>query len=147
MPPPETLRHSITRRLSNFTLSPSPDNALIGVYEAISNSIHAAADSGSPDKIIISVTVIRDNNGEPDGFVIADDGIGLTAANYDSFRDVDSNYKIKRGGKGVGRLMWLKTFDSIKIESRFSEDGKWFQRNFILYSTTTSRSPATPCSR
>jgi hypothetical protein len=63
MPPPAQLQHSITRRLNNFSLSPSPDNALIGVYEAISNSIQAAHDTGHADKTTIRVTVLRDKEG------------------------------------------------------------------------------------
>lgn len=128
------LQHSITRRLNNFSLSPSPDNSLIGVYEAISNSIHAASDTGSPEKIAVYVTVVRDVLGDPDGFVIVDNGVGLNSANFHSFRHVDSDFKIKRGGKGVGRLMWLKTFDSVAVSSIFTEGGKWYLRrfNFIL---------------
>ena len=98
--PEAKLQHSISRRLNNFSLSPSADNSLIGVYEAISNSIHAAADTGVPQKTSIFVSVVRDANGEPSSFLIVDDGIGLNQQNFDSFCRVDSDFKLKRGGKG-----------------------------------------------
>lgn len=124
------LEHSISRRLTNFSLSPSPDNSLIGVYEAISNSIHAASDTGRPENVSIYVSVLRDKQGEPDGFVIVDDGIGLTDDNFASFRRVDSDFKIKRGGKGVGRLMWLKTFESVSVTSTYFDGQQWLTRKF-----------------
>lgn len=124
------LRHSVVRRLKNFPLAPSPDNALIGVYEAISNSIHSAFDSGKPQEKEIVVDVIRNGAGAIEGFRIADNGIGLNDANFDSFRDLDSDYKLKRGGKGVGRLTWLKTFERVRVTSRFSQDGEWLERSF-----------------
>ena len=83
-----------------------------------------------PQKIAIYVTVVRDVLGEPDGFVIVDNGVGLDAANFESFRHVDSDFKIKRGGKGVGRLMWLRLFGSVAVTSVYTEGGKWYRRKF-----------------
>ncbi len=49
-----------------------------------------------------------------------------------SFRTSDSPYKLTKGGKGVGRLSWLKTFDRCEIQSCFERDSKVFRRSFIF---------------
>ncbi len=56
--------------------------------------------------------------------------MGLTEANFDSFLTYDSLHKVKKGGKGVGRLTWLKVFDSIYIQSLFFDAGKIRIRSF-----------------
>jgi hypothetical protein len=117
------LTQTLTGRLRNFPLSPSPDNALWGVYEAISNSLHGIRDSGRP--IIegaILVEVHRDPKGDVEGFTITDNGVGLDATNFTSFRKIDSTFKAVRGGKGVGRLTWLKTFDRVSVNSMYVDE-------------------------
>jgi hypothetical protein len=138
---PLTLTHSIIRRLNNFPLAPSPDNSLIGVYEAISNSLHAADDADEPSKVTIYVEVVRDRESNINGFRIIDNGVGLNQVNFNSFLKVDSDLKLRRGGKGVGRLTWLKTFDRIHIQSRFLECGKWFVREFDFIADDESPLP------
>lgn len=126
------LTQTLTGRLRNFPLAPSPDNSLWGVYEAISNSLHAIRDAsdGSPAGRI-DIQVGRDEAGDVDGFVITDNGVGLNAANFQSFRRIDSTHKAVRGGKGVGRLTWLKTFDQVSIASCFiNQDGGFQSRTF-----------------
>jgi hypothetical protein len=53
------------------------------------------------------------------GFVVSDNGIGLNEDNFKSFLRPDSRHKIDRGGKGVGRLDWLKVFNEIKVDSAY----------------------------
>jgi hypothetical protein len=130
--PALTLNHSISRRLKNFLLAPSPDNALLGVYEAISNSIHAAEETNNSAKVTINVQVIRDEDGDLSGFRIVDDAVGLTEQNFESFRNVDSDFKIRRGGKGVGRFTWLKTFEKVHVESWYFEDRQCYRREFTF---------------
>ena len=40
-----------------------------------------------------------------------------------SFLTLDSQYKAPRGGRGVGRLLWLKAFSRARIRSVFQDDG------------------------
>jgi hypothetical protein len=42
----------------------------------------------------------------------------------------DSRAKTALGGKGVGRLVWLKMFDTVEIDSTYIEDGKPSRRRF-----------------
>lgn len=117
------LTQTLTGRLRNFPLAPSPDNALWGVYEAVANSLHAIRDRQSPSEVgRINIEVHREADGEVDGFTVTDNGIGLNSDNFTSFRKVDSTFKAVRGGKGVGRLTWLKTFNSVDVSSRYMID-------------------------
>lgn len=40
-----------------------------------------------------------------------------------SFRTLDSDHKADRGGRGVGRLMWLKAFEEVEVSSGFVDAG------------------------
>jgi hypothetical protein len=82
----------------------------------------------------IEIEVLRSSGEDAaiEGFSIRDNGIGLTDENMKSFRTSDSPYKISKGGKGVGRLTWLKTFDKCEVRSWFDRDGKPFQRSFTF---------------
>lgn len=125
------LTQTLTGRLRNFPLAPSPDNSLWAVYESVSNSLHAIRDAQVPaGRGRVDIQVNRDTAGEVDGFTITDNGIGLTQDNFNSFRKIDSTYKAVRGGKGVGRLTWLKTFEKADVSSTFSADGSFHTRTF-----------------
>ena len=122
--------------LNDFT-----SEALLPVFEALTNSIHAIEDRKDIERGEINVKVIRestiqtnfstsgeddDNNSKEEskitGFEIIDNGIGFASENYSSFCTSDSTYKLERGGKGVGRFSWLKAFDKVKIESIYSDE-------------------------
>ena len=122
-------------RLKNTSLSQS--NGLLPVFESISNAIHAIEDSGLPmNQGMITLEVIRsaqtsfDYEEESDsrarapitGFRIVDNGIGFTDDNMNSFLTLDSQYKAPLGGRGVGRLLWLKAFARARIRSVFWAD-------------------------
>jgi hypothetical protein len=125
-------------RLRNTSLPAS--NGMLPLYEAVANSIHAIEDAGiAADKGKITVTIVRDgqssfifdsttkrtgtdSRGEIAGFNILDNGVGFNNANMQSFETLDSEYKASRGGRGVGRLLWLKAFASVTIESVYKAE-------------------------
>lgn len=120
------MKENLKGRIENLAMSPSYSNTLIPVLEAIMNSLHAVQDRFGEDwaeKGSIQVTVHQGQDGNPHSFSITDNGIGLDDENFESFRTYDSRLKIKKGGKGVGRLTWLKVFGEIKISSVF-RDGR-----------------------
>ena len=126
-------------RLRNTSLPTS--SGMLPLFEAVSNSIHAIEDAElSADKGRIAIQIIRDGQiaidfdanerrpgpeakSEIAGFKIIDNGIGFNDDNMTSFRILDSDYKADRGGRGVGRLLWLKAFDHAQIDSVFLVNG------------------------
>ena len=124
-------------RLKNTALPQS--NGLLPVFESISNAIHAIEDAGlAMTRGSITLEVIRssqvsfDYEQEPEsrvsapiiGFKIVDNGIGFNENNMKSFLTLDSQYKAPRGGRGVGRLLWLKAFARAHIRTTFLENGE-----------------------
>ena len=114
---------SLTGRLRNVSLPKT--NALLPPFEAVVNAIQAVdavyADMTSG---CIEIGILRDQQDPLDfdghqssaytkpirGFIVSDNGEGFHDENIRSFRTLDSEYKAKLGGRGVGRLLWLKAF-------------------------------------
>ena len=139
-------------------------DALLPVFEAVINSIHAINELDSKKNAMIRIDVHRDHRqstltfgDEGKGslehirsFAIWDDGIGFTEPHFKSFCTADSQEKASLGGKGIGRFLWLKAFDHAEIESTFAgADGKLYKRTFALRLTPTgvedhSVTPARP---
>ena len=135
-------KENLVGRLRNFPLS--VEKPLFPLFEAVSNSIHAIEDLKRKDKV--GEITIRIHHNTPSGpplikdvkptepicgFTIEDTGIGFTKSNFASFCTADSLFKKARGGKGVGRLSWLKVFQNAKISSVFMDDSqKLWRRTF-----------------
>lgn len=126
--------HSFTSdflgRIANISLAPTPNHSLAPLFEAINNSIQAIEDKFGKDNLTsgrIEIKVMRPDHedGKPYGFIVKDNGIGFNPTNLKSFLTSDSRYKSARGGKGVGRFLWLKVFSAAKVESVYeSEEGE-----------------------
>lgn len=124
--------------LNNFR-----SEALLPVFEAVINGIQAIEEKFG-DKLsagVIRVKVQRssqqdlpfcgDNRKQLEicGFEIQDNGIGFTDENLESFKTVASNYKAKKGGKGIGRFTWLKAFENATIDSVYQvNDSRKYRR-------------------
>jgi hypothetical protein len=80
---------------------------------------------------------------EVNGFSIADNGIGFNNDNIESFYTSDTQYKVRRGDKGLGRFTWLKAFDRAEIESHYEADGKFFTLTFD-FTLPVDQPPAPP---
>jgi len=113
-------------RIKNLSLAPNAKNALFPLFEAVMNSIHAIEDRFGKDQISkgqIDIEVIRSDD-DCVGYWITDNGIGFHDNNLASFKLMDSQAKAKIGGKGVGRLIWLKVLDKIPLTSTYLESGE-----------------------
>lgn len=132
-------KENLFGRLGNFPLS--VERPLFPIFEAISNSIHAIEDSKRADGQIVvhihrnpapSAPLIKDAKPTETvcAFTIEDNGIGFTDKNFSSFCTADSTFKKARGGKGVGRLSWLKVFQKAEVVSVFEDKGKRKRRSF-----------------
>ncbi|WP_433631577.1 ATP-binding protein [Chryseobacterium cucumeris] len=136
-----SLNTSLKGRLRNTRLPLT--NALFPVFEAVVNSIHSIDelkknDPNYPGKITIKVirsgqaSAFYDIKPEINGFEIIDNGIGFNEDNFKSFKTLDSDFKIDLGGRGIGRLLWLKAFESAKIKSVFQDKGELHERAFYF---------------
>lgn len=113
---------------------------MLPVFEAIMNSIHAIDARGNTDgRVDIYVQrhpgLSESIAGQIDCIVCKDNGVGFSDENYASFTTADSVYKSKVGGKGIGRLMYLKVFQDVEVESTFRSGNKWMQRKFRFEKT------------
>lgn len=115
-------------RINNLSLAPNAKNTLFPLFEAIMNSIQAIEERFGRDNLSdgeIEIEVCKNDQGDYVGFSVTDNGVGFNDDNIVSFRKFDSRRKVKIGGKGVGRLLWLKVADKANISSQFFSDGKW----------------------
>ena len=113
------------------------------LFEAIANSVDAYGETPPPNSIV-TVRVLRHQadqtmkteygekiiTGQVSGYEVVDGGEGFTDNNYTAFQTIDTRNKKRRGGKGVGRLLWLHVFDTISISSVYREDGEFYARDF-----------------
>lgn len=147
-----TMAADLRGRLRNTPLPYT--NALMPLFEAVVNSIHAIEEAGM-DMSDGSITVaIQRQPKEPElefdgarkrgpdpledivGFTITDNGIGFNGTNMLSFQTLDSQHKVNLGGRGIGRLLWLKAFDRVTIDSVFKGDGDVWQRRSFDFTAT-----------
>jgi hypothetical protein len=64
------------------------------------------------------------------GITVTDNGIGFSDENFEAFCELDTRYKASLGGKGVGRLLWLKVFDRVSIDSIYMSKSRLRRRRF-----------------
>lgn len=68
---------------------------------------------------MISVLIDVNPNKTLKHIAISDNGIGLTPTHLAAFETCDTRQKYAIGGKGVGRLIWVKVFEEIQVKSTF----------------------------
>lgn len=139
------MKTDLTGRIRNTTLPRS--KGLLTVYEAVVNAIHAIEEKGHiDDEDLITIEIRReavldleDNKkgrkavGDITEILITDTGAGFHDANFSAFQTLDTPHKKQQGGRGIGRLMWLKAFDKVEIKSYFREaSNEIYCRNFFF---------------
>ena len=118
---------------------------LLPLFEAVINSIHSIEEvTNNMSEGQIDVEVIRSGQGilnlqdnqdivdRITGFKITDNGIGFNDTNMKSFETLDTDQKVDKGCRGVGRLLWLKAFKRVKIVSIYDADGSFKKREFVF---------------
>ena len=130
----KVMKFNFKNRVRNFKLSTT--DSFVPLFEAITNSIQAIEERGYFNNQFIKIKIERDSYRITDftsgifAIEITDNGIGFVEHNYESFITSDSDYKVEIGGKGVGRINWLKAFEMIFVKSVFEENGKKYLRSF-----------------
>lgn len=126
----------------------SYSNTLLPLYEAVVNSIQAIEEGSATKTGIIEIDIIRSTQAKIEfnktetlpeivDFHIKDNGVGFNETNFESFNFAHSTYKFTKGGKGIGRFIWLRAFQKAEIESRFKENESWKLRKFNFEPTKT----------
>lgn len=122
------MKFDVIGRIQNMRLPDGKTAIIYSVYEAVSNSIHAINDkfgeAHAAEKGKVVVDIETDDFGSVEEIKVTDNGIGFTPGNLTSFETSDSRWKYARGGKGVGRFIWIKMFEDIRIESVAKTSGK-----------------------
>src|SRR5262245_56155282 len=110
---------------------------MLPVFEAVMNSFQAIREAKRPagtGSIVIDVerepNLLDKENAPITTFTITDNGIGFNDDNFDSFNTLYSDYKLKEGGKGLGRFTWLKAFNRVEVETTFHEKEGCYRRKF-----------------
>jgi len=117
------------------------------LFEAIANSFNAIQEA-QEKKGKITITIVREKKQQAlstkgkgkaerlptheqvTGCIVEDNGGGFNDANLKSFKEAYSDFKQASGGKGIGRILWLKAFESAQVNSVYEEGGKRWQRTF-----------------
>ena len=124
---------------------PKPSNsteALQPLFEAVSNAMHAVDDlfgetAIERGRVSVEIFNLRDPNHIE--IEVRDNGVGLDHERFEAFRTTDTDFKIARGGKGVGRLLWLDAFEQTRVNSVFRADGTLKRRAFSFRLTSENQ--------
>jgi light-regulated signal transduction histidine kinase (bacteriophytochrome) len=128
-----SLRPNLVKRIERLPKPTNVAGALQPLFEAVSNAIHSTQERfgenvAGEGKVVVTVST---NRTKDDVWAsVEDNGAGLDEKNWDAFTTTDTDNKIKIGGKGVGRLLWLDCFEKITIASIFREDDTLHSRKF-----------------
>ncbi len=148
-----SMKTNLQGRLRNTSLPYS--SGLLPLFDAVANSIQSIEEAGLPmGQGRISIEILRDTQSKMDfpgdakkpgpepkgdivGFKITDNGIGFNDENYNSFLELDSEHKADQGGRGVGRLLWLKAFQRANISSVFEDENGNFQQRIFSFNASS----------
>lgn len=137
-----SLQTNLKGRLRNTALPLS--HGLMPVFEAVVNSIHSLEEKGNLTSGCITLHIDREPQTALDldsgvtanpiyQFRITDNGCGFDETNFLSFQTLDSDHKIAKGCRGVGRLLWLKVFDNVQASSVFVDEHDSFQQRSFQF--------------
>lgn len=94
------------------------------IREAVTNSIHAGADAISVDLSFDRQPGLLgdEERNVLDKITISDNGEGFTQDNLNYFDEICTGHKDDIGGKGVGRLAFLKYASRVEIDSQLASE-------------------------
>lgn len=128
-----SLRPNLVKRIERLPKPTNVTGALQPLFEAVSNAIHSTQ-AKYPESVArdgrVSVTVRTNREKKDISATVEDNGLGLNDKNWEAFTTTDTDHKIKIGGKGVGRLLWLDCFKDIEISSVYMESDEHKRRSF-----------------
>lgn len=117
------MKFDIEGRIRNMRLPDGRTALLYSIYEAVMNGVQAIEErlaespNSAPGNIVVDVS--KNSEKAIKDIVINDNGVGLNDRHLDSFNVCDTMEKAGVGGRGVGRLIWLKAFKQIDVLSTY----------------------------
>lgn len=137
------MRGDIVNRVRRLPKPSKAAEALQPLFEAVSNALHAVEDQfdgKAIEKGRIYVTVKHLKTPSSTEITVSDNGIGLNGGRFGAFCTTDTDFKFQKGGKGVGRLLWLDAFERINVVSTFQDgDGDRKRRSFRFQLSLTDQ--------
>ena len=151
---------NLNGRLRNTSLPLSC--GLLPLFEAVINSIHGLEEANIPtesgwirvvierDMVHSLFDTVEDNKSgrqplnDITSFTVTDNGVGFNDDNFDAFLTLDTDHKIDKGGRGIGRLLWLKAFQRVDVASVFLDGGVLRQRVFQFSTAGVTAEAVTP---
>ncbi|MCZ8164032.1 MAG: ATP-binding protein [Microcystis sp. LE19-98.1E] len=130
-----SLRGDVVNRVRRLPKPTQAAEALQPVFEAVSNSLHAVEDAYRDEyqaRGKITVTITKPRTPAEIEIIVSDNGVGLDPPRFDAFCKTDTDFKMARGGKGIGRLLWLDAFQSVRVASIYRDAGQTFRRGFTF---------------
>jgi hypothetical protein len=137
-----SMRGDIVNRVKRLPKPSTAAEALQPVFEAVSNAFHAVEDAFGDryqERGVIGVTVTSPRSPSGIEIVVTDNGVGLEPRHFEAFYTTDTDFKMPRGGKGVGRLLWLDAFERVNVVSVYREGGGPFAAHSSSFSEQRSR--------
>ena len=128
-----SLKGDVVNRVKRLPKPAQAAEALQPVFEAVSNALHAIEDAfGEQFRTsgLITVTIANASKPEEIEIIVSDNGVGLEPPRFEAFCTTDTDFKIGRGGKGVGRLLWLDAFETVRVSSQYRSGGQLQRRSF-----------------
>ena len=115
--------------LERTNLKPNEENALLPIYESVSNAIYSTQEKWKEEVSLKGNILLEITTGSFSASV-SDNGHGLNDSNYDNFRIPFTSSRLKRGGKGFGRFIAFKVFETITYHSIYANDNASENRSF-----------------
>src|ERR1700730_13725862 len=130
------MKGDIVNRVRRLPKPTKSAEALQPLLEAVSNAIYAVDDTFGSYAISrgrIVVTIKNLKSPSKIEIIVSDNGIGLSDDRFKAFCTADTDFKATRGGKGIGRLLWLDAFERIIVTSVFKSEGSGFRRRSFQF--------------
>ena len=114
---PQLLKPDMPAVLERTNLDNSTEAFLLPIYEAGSNAIHSILEKYGQAHVArdgqLRFEFIISGRLDESEVSITDNGSGLDSHNYQEFLRPFTGNKLRRGGKGFGRFIAFKVFDSV----------------------------------
>ena len=128
-----SMQGDILNRVKRLPKPSKSSEALQPLLEAVSNALYAVEDrfkESASSAGRINVTIYNLSDADKIKIIVQDNGIGLDLNRYGAFCTTDTDYRMSKGGKGVGRLLWLDSFQEISVISLYENGESLRRRSF-----------------